>query len=351
MPCCKTERTARRRMDESIEHPHIRVQGTPTVYAKVNMWYHDHATHGESNMHYPRPRAAFIGASAALLIYAACGGDSPAPTTAPPTPTPRPAVEPTPVPQVEVTSEQIQNAVAAAIEERGADAAPADVRRYLEGEMSPDGLEGVSDLEQRIEDQLAHALDDLAQDTPDDPVDVEGEEESDPDVLFRYMSAVNTLYAGQNEESISTFDLIIRVHPNMPRAYYYRGVAFYRSDQHEQAMADFDKAIELDPESGDPYLQRGMLHYDAGDSASALQDFDRAIQLAPWLADAYRNRGAIKLNEGRTNEGLSDFQRALEIYAFERNQERVDEARQIISDPPDEPIEMFKATDILPRLP
>ena len=343
-------------MDESIEHPRIRVQGTLTVYAKVNMWYHNHAPHGESNMHYPRPRAALVGASAALLIYAACGGDSPAPTTAPPTPTPPPIVEPTPVPQVEVTREQIENAVAAAIEERGSDAAVADVRRYLESEMSPDGLEGMSDLEKRIEDQLAPALDELALDTPNDPAGVEGEDESDPDVLFRYMSAVNTLYAGQNEESISAFDLIIRVHPNMPRAYYYRGVAFYRSVLHEQAMADFDKAIELDPESGDPYLQRGMLHYDAGDSASALRDFDRAIQLAPWLlapwlADAYRNRGAINLNEGRTNEGLSDFQRALEIYSFERNQERIDEARQIISDPPDEPIEMFKATDILPRLP
>ena len=338
-------------MDESIEHPRVRVQNTLTLYAKVNMWYHNHAPNGESNMHYLIPRTALIAASAALLIYAACGGDSPAPTTAPPTPTPRPAVEPTPTPQVEVTEEQIQNAVAAAIEERGPDTAAADVQRYLESEMFPDGLEDVSDLEQRIEDQLAPALDDLAAATPDAPTDGEGEDESEPDVLFRYMSAVNTLYAGQNEESVSAFDLIIRVHPNMPRAYYYRGVALYRSDLHEQAMADFDKAIELDPESGDPYLQRGMLHYDAGDSASALRDFDRAIQLAPWLADAYRNRGAINLNEGRTNEGLSDFQRALEIYAFERNQERVDEARQIISDPPDEPIEMFKATDILPRLP
>lgn len=300
-------------------------------------------------MHYTRPRAAFVGVAAAFLICAACGEESPTPTTAPTTPTPRPTVEPTPIPQVEVTQEQIEDAVAATIDERGEDTATADVLRYLEREMFPDGL-GVdtSELEKRIEDDLSPALDDLAR---DDPNDVDEEGDSEPDVLFRYMSAVNTLYAGQNEESIPTFDLIIRVHPDMPRAYYYRGVAFYRSDLHEQAMADFDKAIELDPESGDSYLQRGLIHYDAGDSDAALRDFDRAIRLAPWLADAYRNRGAIKLNQGRTNEGLADFQRALEIYAFERNDELADEARQIIDDPPDEPIEMFKDTDILPRLP
>lgn len=298
-------------------------------------------------LHYTRHRAAFVGAAAAFLICAACGGEPPAPTVAPPTHTPRPTVEPTPVPQVEVTQEQIEDAVAAAIDERGEDTAAADVLRYLEREMFRDGL-GVdtSELEKRIEDELSPALDDLARDDPSDE-----EDDSEPDVLFRYMSAVNTLYAGQNEESIPAFDLIIRVHPDMPRAYYYRGVAFYRSDLHEQAMADFDKAIELDPESGDSYLQRGLLHYDAGDSDAALRDFDRAIRLAPWLADAYRNRGAIKLNQGRTDEGLDDFQRALDIYVFERNEERADEARQIIADPPDEPIEMFKATDILPRLP
>lgn len=300
-------------------------------------------------LHYTKPRAAFVGAAAAFLICAACGGESPAPTAAPTTPAPRPTIEPTPAPRVEVTEEQIEDAVAAAIDERGEDTATADVLRHLEREMFPDGL-GVntSELEERIGDELSPALDDLARNDPDD---MDEEDDSEPDVLFRYMSAVNTLYAGQNEESIPAFDLIIRVHPDMPRAYYYRGVAFYRSDLYEQAMADFDKSIELDPESGDSYLQRGMLHYDVGDSDAALWDLDRAIRLAPWLADAYRNRGAIKLNQGRTNEGLADFQLALNIYAFERNEERVEEARQIIADPPNEPIEMFKATDILPRLP
>ena len=76
------------------------------------------------------------------------------------------------------------------------------------------------------------------------------EDESDPDVLFRFMSAVNTLYAGQNEESIPAFDLIIRIHPEMPRAYYYRGVAFYRSEQHELAQGRFREIAGARPRVG-----------------------------------------------------------------------------------------------------
>ena len=140
------------------------------------------------------------------------------------------------------------------------------------------------------------------------------DDESDPDVLFRFMSAVNILYAGQNEESIPAFDLIIRIHPEMPRAYYYRGVAFYRSEQIELAKADFEKSLELDPESGDTYLQRGLLNYDEGDERAALDDFNTAIRLAPWLADAYRNRGALLINNGQSAPGRADLERALWKY-------------------------------------
>ena len=250
-------------------------------------------SHGELNVQHAMAAITLVGALVALAMLAACGGSPSDPTPAPQlsTPTAVSEPEPTPTPEPTVTPE------------------PAS-----DGE-SEDG------------------------------------EESDPDVLFRFMNAVNTLYAGQNEESIPAFDLIIRVHPEMPRAYYYRGVAFYRSEQNEMAMADFEKSIDLDPESGDTYLQRALLHHDMGDSDAALDDFNTAIDLAPWLADAYRNRGALLINNGQSAPGRADLERALEVYLYERNQERVDEVRELLANPPEGPIEMFKATDILPRLP
>ena len=286
-------------------------------------------------MQYARIAAALFMAFVALMTLAACGGgDSPDPTPAPSlsTPTVESEPEPTPTPEPAVTEEDIEKAVEQAIEEGGAEATIDDVVKLLGDDADS--------TRESAEEMLAESL-----------AALESDDESDPDVLFRFMSAVNILYAGQNEESIPAFDLIIRIHPEMPRAYYYRGVAFYRSEQIELAKADFERSLELDPESGDTYLQRGLLNYDEGDERAALDDFNTAIRLAPWLADAYRNRGALLINNGQSAPGRADLERALEIYRFERSEERIEEVRELLDNPPVGQIEMFKATDILPRLP
>ena len=272
----------------------------------------------------------------ALVTLAACGGDSPDPTPASSLATPTAASEPEPTstPKPAVTQADIEKAVEQAIEERGAEVTVDEVVKVLGDDDDS--------IRKSAEEIIAKSL--AALESASDG-------ESDPDVLFRFMNAVNTLYAGQNDESIPAFDLIIRVHPEMPRAYYYRGVAFYRSEQHELALADFEKSLELDPESGDTYLQRGLVHYDTGSKQAALDDFNTAIDLAPWLADAYRNRGALLINNGQAAPGRADLERALEIYLFERSQERVEEVRELINNPPADEIELFKNTDILPRLP
>ena len=292
-------------------------------------------------MRHARTIISLMAALVALFVLSACGGDSPDPTPASSlsTPTAEADTDPTPSPEptVTVTQADIEKAVQEALEEKGTDITAADVEL-------PSGVDADS-VRKLVEDEVVRAVEAASDATEGD------EEESEPDVLFRFMNAVNTLYAGQNEESIPAFDLIIRIHPEMPRAYYYRGVAFYRSELTEQAMADFEKSIELDPESGDTYLQRGLLNYDTGDKQAALDDFNTAIDLAPWLADAYRNRGTLFINNGQAAPGRADLERALEIYLFERSQERVEEVRELLNNPPVGEIELFKATDILPRLP
>ena len=300
-------------------------------------------------MRHARTIIVLMAALVALFVLSACGGDSPDPTPAASLSTPiaDPDTDPTPSPEptVTVTQADIEKAVQEAIEEKGTDITAEDIEL-------PSGVDADS-VRTLVEDEIARATKDADSDSDDAASDAteEDDDESEPDVLFRFMNAVNTLYAGQNEESIPAFDLIIRVHPEMPRAYYYRGVAFYRSELNDQAMADFQKSIELDPESGDTFLQRGLLHHDTGDRQAALDDFNTAIDLAPWLADAYRNRGALLLNNGQAAPGRADLERALEIYLYERNQERVEEVRELLNNPPAGEVEFFKATDILPRLP
>ncbi len=289
-----------------------------------------------------------IAGLSALLLVAACGDSQPEPTVTPvlSTPTAEPTAEATAVPTV----------TASEIEQFVRDSAPsslsaADVGRIVDQLVaSQSDQTGIRrpDLEKLVRDAFAEAEQEttLASDGPEDD-----NETSTPDVLFRYMNAVNQLYAGQADEAISAFDLIIRVHPDMARAYYYRGVAFYRAGFDEEALADLETAIDLDPESGEPYLQRGLIHYQNDDRQAAMRDFNSAIDLAPWLADAYRNRGVLFLNNGVVGPGVADLEQALRIYQFERKRDQVEELTALLDNPPNEPLQMLTSTDILPRLP
>jgi tetratricopeptide (TPR) repeat protein len=100
-----------------------------------------------------------------------------------------------------------------------------------------------------------------------------------PDVLFRYMAGVNLLNAAQYDEAISSFDMVIRVLPEMAKAYHYRGLAQYNEERFELALEDFIKAIELKPVFPEAFRNRGLLHLNQGNLHQGIEDLEQAIRL------------------------------------------------------------------------
>ena len=100
-----------------------------------------------------------------------------------------------------------------------------------------------------------------------------------PDMLFRYTQAVQLLNAAQYEEAISSFDIVLRVLPDLAIAYNYRGVAYYHEEQYDLALENFDKAIELKKTSPTPFLNRSALHRKLGNTRLAIQDLEVALEL------------------------------------------------------------------------
>jgi len=116
-------------------------------------------------------------------------------------------------------------------------------------------------------------------------------------MLFRYMQAVHLLNAAQYEEAISSFDIVLRVLPDLAIAYNYRGVAYYHEEQYELALEDFDKSIELKNTSPTPFLNRATLHDKLGNTRKAIEDLESALEL-------YREAG--------NSSGVSAVQRQLQ---------------------------------------
>ena len=117
-----------------------------------------------------------------------------------------------------------------------------------------------------------------------------------PDVLFRYTAGVNLLNAAQYDEAVSSFDMVIRVLPEMAKAYHYRGLAHYNEERFELALEDFDKAVEL----------------------------------KPVFPEAFRNRGVLHLNQSNLRQGIEDLEQAIKIFENQGNLFRAAEAQSIL---------------------
>ncbi|MQG15896.1 MAG: tetratricopeptide repeat protein [SAR202 cluster bacterium] len=100
------------------------------------------------------------------------------------------------------------------------------------------------------------------------------------DVLFDYLRAQSLLGAAMYKEAIGSYNVVLKILPDLYLAYHGRALAYYKEGMVERALEDFGRAIEIKP-----------------DYASAL-----------------RNRGVVYANEGMFNEACADLNEAIKIY-------------------------------------
>lgn len=67
----------------------------------------------------------------------------------------------------------------------------------------------------------------------------------DPAVLLNL--GIKDFNEGKMEDAFSHFDKVVKENPNLPDAYYYRGLVYLNQGKNAEAKADFQKLIELDP--------------------------------------------------------------------------------------------------------
>ena len=115
-----------------------------------------------------------------------------------------------------------------------------------------------------------------------------------PDMLFRYITAVQQLNAAQYKEAISSFDMVIRVLPDLTKAYLYRAIAHHKEKQTELALEDLDKAISIKSDFADAYRYRAIINSESGDFRLALTDLENALQFYNEQGDT---RGAVEIQQ------------------------------------------------------
>jgi tetratricopeptide (TPR) repeat protein len=132
--------------------------------------------------------------------------------------------------------------------------------------------------------------------------------------------------------AITLWNDVITQEPEVPMAYYNRGIFFMKQKQdYEHALADYSKAIELKPDYAEAYNNRGVIYMNEKKYNEALDDYRKAFDLKARqkgkklfesldtdeinenYAHTYNFRGILYYKEHKYDEAIEDYTRAIEL--------------------------------------
>ncbi len=95
-----------------------------------------------------------------------------------------------------------------------------------------------------------------------------------------------------------------------------RGNSTFSKSNYEDALSELTLAIELEPMLAKAYYARGVIYWrELNDYARAIRDFTRALELDPRNANAYLNRGLSRVygHFGSHDDVIADFEQYLAL--------------------------------------
>jgi tetratricopeptide (TPR) repeat protein len=117
----------------------------------------------------------------------------------------------------------------------------------------------------------------------------------------------------QFDKALADFDEAIRLDPNDPKTYAFRGDLLSSRGNIDRAIADYSHAIRLAPANPDSYFRRAEVYRIARNGSAALADINECIRLAPDLAKPRLARGNIHLLQSDCSAAIQDAEAAIQI--------------------------------------
>lgn len=119
------------------------------------------------------------------------------------------------------------------------------------------------------------------------------------------------LLSVDKELAIDYLTQCIKLDSTFTKAYYHRGISYFKLGQYDSALYDFDKAQQLNPELSIIDMYKGFTYRNRGELDKALNAFSNYIGENPTDTSAYRY-----ILEGKMKYELGDFSGAVEKYSM-----------------------------------
>ena len=145
-----------------------------------------------------------------------------------------------------------------------------------------------------------------------------------PDAYFQKGLGLRML--GELDDALEAFTEAIELslgdpRANAPEGLLRRGIIYFQQNDLELAKSDFEKSIRYTARGFNPraYFWLGLCHQKQGNVNQAVREYTRALRLSPRFSRAYFNRGLAYMHQGRFERATGDFNEVLRI---DRNNEQ-----------------------------
>ena len=138
--------------------------------------------------------------------------------------------------------------------------------------------------------------------------------QKEPEVPFAYYGRGLALYEmGQTNKALEDYGKAIAIDPSYSKAYATRGFVFEKMGEFDKAVADYSKAVALDPSDAQAYNNRGVIFEKLGEFDKAVADYDKVVALNPLDSQSYNNRGVVFEKMGRFDKAITDYDKAIAL--------------------------------------
>jgi tetratricopeptide (TPR) repeat protein len=138
--------------------------------------------------------------------------------------------------------------------------------------------------------------------------------QKEPEVPFAYYGRGLALYEmGQTNKALEDYGKAIAIDPSYSKAYATRGFVFEKRGEFDKAVADYSKALALDPFDAQAYNNRGVIFEKMGEFDKAVADYDKVVALNPLDSQSYNNRGVVFEKMGRFDKAITDYDKAIAL--------------------------------------
>ncbi|MBC7911373.1 MAG: trypsin-like peptidase domain-containing protein, partial [Pyrinomonadaceae bacterium] len=110
-----------------------------------------------------------------------------------------------------------------------------------------------------------------------------------------YRNGLNSLWLGNYESALSSFENAVNKNPGRVEAWIQVGYCKVKQGNNEEAIKAYQQAIRLRPNSYEAYNKLGDAYYYAGSFYEAVAAYRQAARLRPEMAEAYYNLGMAYL--------------------------------------------------------